>query len=67
MRENKEAVRYPVSCMVEGREYWGTYSIAGKTVTVDGVKGKKRIVADWRPAFNLAKQLFQELALEGKA
>jgi len=60
-------LRYPSSCKVKDREYWGTYSIVGKTVTVYGTRGKQENVCDWRPAAIPAKQLFQELALEGRA
>ena len=63
----KTPPRNPVTCEVDGKTYRGTYWIAGKILTVStGMGGKSRQVGT-TPAEDLAKELLQELAKEGKA
>ena len=59
--------RYPVITEIDGTKFKGTYWVAGKILTVStGMGGKSRQVGT-TPAEDLAKQLLQELAKEGKA
>lgn len=59
--------RYPVTCEIDGKTFRGNYWVAGKILTVStGMGGKSRQVGTG-PAEDLAKQLLQELATEGKA
>jgi hypothetical protein len=59
--------RYPITCEIDGKTYKGNYWIAGKILTVStGLGGKSKQVGS-TPAEDLAKQLLQDLAKEGKA
>lgn len=59
--------RYPVTCEIDGKAYRGTYWVAGKILTVSTGMGGKSKQVGLTPAEDLAKQLLQELAKEGKA
>ena len=59
----KPAKRHPVSCVVDGKEYAGTYWVAGKILVVtSGLGGKSRQVGAEQPE-TLARQLLGNLAL----
>jgi hypothetical protein len=59
--------RYPVTCEIDGNAHRGTYWIAGKILTVSTGNGGKSRQVGTSLAEDLAKQLLQELAKEGKA
>lgn len=64
---DKNPVRKPVTCELDGKTYRGTYWVAGKILTVStGLGGKSKQVGTG-PAEALAEQLLQHLAKEGKA
>ena len=64
---DKNPVRQPVTCELDGKTYKGTYWIAGKILTVStGLGGKSKQVGAG-PAEALAEQLLQKLAKEGTA
>ena len=59
--------RHPITCEVDGKSYNGKYWVAGKILTVaTGLGGKSNLCRNI-PAEDLARQLLQELAKEGKA
>jgi hypothetical protein len=58
---------YPVTCEIDGKTYRGSYWVAGKILTVSTGKGGKSRQVGTTPAEDLAKQLLQKLAKEGKA
>jgi hypothetical protein len=59
--------RYPVTVEIEGRTYKGNYWVAGKILTVSTSRGGKSRQVGSTPAEDLAQQLLQQLAREGKA
>ena len=64
---DKNPLRYPVTCEIDGKAHRGTYWIAGKILTVaTGIGGKSPQVGS-TPAEALAKRLLQDIAKEGKA
>lgn len=64
---DKNTPRHRFACEIDGKEYQGTYWIAGKIMTVStGLGGKSRQIGDKRPEA-LAIQLLGVLAREGKA
>ena len=59
--------RHPVTCEIDGKTYKGSYWVAGKILTVStGLGGKSRQVGSM-PTGDLAAELLQQLAREGKA
>ena len=63
----RRPVRHPITCEVDGKSYSGKYWVAGKILTVaTGLGGKSNLCRNI-PAEDLARQLLQELAKEGKA
>ena len=59
--------RHPVACEIDGKKYKGTYWIAGKILTVSTGKGGKSRQVGSTPAEDLAAELLEHLAREGKA
>jgi len=67
LNRDKYPQRYPVTCKLEGKEFRGTYWVAGKILTVStGMGGKSKQVGSTLPE-TLARQLLEFLAQEGKA
>ncbi|MFA7268426.1 MAG: hypothetical protein WC073_03690 [Sterolibacterium sp.] len=67
LHNDKYPQRHPVVCEIDGKEYRGTYWVAGKILTVStGMGGKSKQVASMKPE-TLAKQLLALMAKEGKA
>lgn len=64
---DKNPLRYPVTCEIDGKAHRGTYWIAGKILTVATGMGGKSTQVGSTPAEALAKRLLQDLAKEGKA
>ena len=64
---NQTPPRYPVTIEIDGKQYKGTYWVAGKILTVStGLGGKSKQVGSMPPEA-LAGVLLQQLAQEGKA
>lgn len=59
--------RHPVTCEIDGKQYRGTYWVAGKILTVSTGMGGKSTQVSAGADENLAKRLLRELALAGKA
>ena len=67
LHKDKYPQRHPVACEIDGKEYRGTYWVAGKILTVaTGMGGKSRQVGSLIPEA-LARQLLGLMAMEGKA
>jgi len=67
LNRDKYPQRYRVACEIDGKEYRGTYWVAGKILTVStGMGGKSRQVGSMHPE-TLAKQLLGFMAKDGKA
>ncbi len=59
----KPPKRHPVSCVIDGKEYAGTYWVAGKILIVtSGLGGKSRQVGADLPEA-LARQLLGNMAI----
>ncbi len=64
---DKNPLRYPVTCEIDGKAHRGMYWIAGTILTVATGMGGKSTQVGSTPAEALAKRLLQDLAKEGKA
>jgi hypothetical protein len=59
--------RIPVTCEVDGKAYRGTYWVAGHILTVSTASGSKSRQVGATQGEDLAEQVLQEFAKEGRA